>query len=172
MLSFAGCAPVAGAPSAHAATTFGAASHVLTTAASARAVALAVEQVAQRHRENHPRQAGVSFDVLGGAVTDLAPADTAFPYRHALAVAQYTVGWPIGQRQSEVRARPPLAARLPGRDEPRRRQRGLRQLRRPDAHRLAARLLRRQLPAAAAGEAARYDPDEVFRFPQSVQPAG
>jgi len=144
---------------------------VLTTAAPARAVALAVEQVAQRHRENHPRQAGVSFDVLGGAVTDLAPGDTAFPYRDALAVAQYTVGWPIGQRQSEV-------------------QRDLRWL-----HGF------RDAMSRDVGNAAyvnyvdptltdwqhayyganyprlqrvkqRYDPDDVFRFPQSVQPAG
>lgn len=41
--------------------------------------------------------------MLGGAVADLAPTATAFPHRQALAVVQYTVGWPIGQRQSEVR---------------------------------------------------------------------
>jgi hypothetical protein len=134
-------------------------------------VALAVEQVAQRHRENHPRQAGVSFDVLGGAVTDLAPGDTAFPYRDALAVAQYTVGWPIGQRRSEVR-----------RDL--RWLHGFRDAMSRDVGNAA--YVNYVDPTLTDWQHAyyganyprlqrvkqRYDPDDVFRFPQSVQPAG
>jgi FAD/FMN-containing dehydrogenase len=171
MLAFAGCSTVAAARCSTPRTEFGAASHVLTTAAPAPAVAVAVEQVAQRHRENHPRQAGVSFDVLGGAVADLAPADTAFPYRTALAVAQYTVGWPIGQGQAEVR----------------------RDLRWLHAFRDA---MSRDVGNAAYVNYAdprltdwqhayygdnyprlqqvkqRYDPDDVFHFPQSVQAPG
>jgi FAD/FMN-containing dehydrogenase len=102
MLAFAGCSTVTAARCSTPRTTFGAASHVLHEAAPDAAVALAVAQVARRHREQRPRQAGVSFDVLGGAVSDLASDATAFPYRDALAVAQYTVGWPIGQDAAEV----------------------------------------------------------------------
>jgi FAD/FMN-containing dehydrogenase len=171
MLSFAGCSTVAAAQCSTPRTTFGAASHVLTAAAPARAVALAVEQVARRHRENHPRQAGVSFDVLGGAVTDLAAGDTAFPYRDALAVAQYTVGWPIAQRRSEV-------------------QRDLRWLHafrdamsRDVGNAAYVNYVDPTLPdwqqAYYGANYPRlqrvkqhYAPDDVFRFPQSVQPAG
>ena len=32
----------------------------------------------------------------------MAPADTAFPHRTALALAQYTVGWPDGQPLASV----------------------------------------------------------------------
>lgn len=38
-------------------------------------------------------EAGTSFDALGGAVSRVAPADSAFPYRDALATVQYTATW-------------------------------------------------------------------------------
>lgn len=38
-------------------------------------------------------EAGTSFDALGGAVSRVAPTDTAFPYRDALATVQYTATW-------------------------------------------------------------------------------
>ena len=63
-----------------------------------------VDRIEQRHRERHPKQDGVSFDVLGGAVRDLDPGDTAFAHRRALAVAQYTVSWPTSQSEAKVRA--------------------------------------------------------------------
>jgi hypothetical protein len=171
MLAYAGCSTVSAARCSTPRTTFGATSHVLATAAPDRAVRAAVEQVAERHREDHPRQAGVSFDVLGGAVADLAPSATAFPYRRALAVVQYTVGWPIGQGTSEVK----------------------RDLRWLHAFRDA---MSRDVGDAAYVNYAdprltdwqrayyganyprlqrvkrRYDAEDVFRFPQSVRAAG
>ena len=60
--------------------------------------------IERSHRERHPKQDGVAFDVLGGAVDDLAADDTAFPHRGSLAVAQYTVGWPASQSAAKVRA--------------------------------------------------------------------
>jgi FAD/FMN-containing dehydrogenase len=85
-------------------TTFAAASHVLKAALPSAGVTTCVDSIERRHRERHPKQDGVSFDVLGGAVDDLAPGDTAFPHRGALAVAQYTVGWPASQSAAKVRA--------------------------------------------------------------------
>lgn len=38
-------------------------------------------------------EGGVSFDVLGGAVAQLAPDATAFAHRTALATVQYTATW-------------------------------------------------------------------------------
>lgn len=38
-------------------------------------------------------EAGMSFDALGGAVTDVKPGDSAFPWRGALALVQYTATW-------------------------------------------------------------------------------
>jgi hypothetical protein len=85
-------------------TAFAAASHVLTAALPSAAVSTCVDHIARRHDERHPKQDGASFDVLGGAVDDLAAGDTAFPHRRTLAVAQYTVGWPAGQSAAKVRA--------------------------------------------------------------------
>jgi hypothetical protein len=65
-------------------------------------VLAAVGHVEQRQAGGHPRQAGVSFDALGGAVADVVAVDSAFPHRTALAVAQYTVGWPEGQTASRT----------------------------------------------------------------------
>ena len=39
-------------------------------------------------------EGGVSFDSLGGAVGDMHPNATAFPWRSALADVQYTATWP------------------------------------------------------------------------------
>ncbi len=39
-------------------------------------------------------EGGVSFDAFGGAIADLAPDATAFPWRTALADVQYTATWP------------------------------------------------------------------------------
>jgi FAD/FMN-containing dehydrogenase len=38
-------------------------------------------------------EGGISFDALGGAVAAVAPGDTAFPHRNALAILQYTATW-------------------------------------------------------------------------------
>ena len=42
-------------------------------------------------------EGGVSFDAFGGAIADLAPNATAFPWRTALADIQYTATWPYAQ---------------------------------------------------------------------------
>ncbi len=171
MLAFAGCATVAAARCSTPRTTFGAASHVVHRAAPDAAVALAVAQVARRHREQHPRQAGVSFDVLGGAVADLASDATAFPFRDALAVGQYTVGWPIGQGGAKVardldwlhRFRDAMTSHVGGSAY---------------VNYADPRLDGWQLAYFGANYArlqevkARYDPYDVFHFPQSVRPPG
>ena len=171
MLAFAGCSTVAAARCSTPRTTFGAASHVMHQAVPDAAVSLAVDQVARRHREQHPRQAGVSFDVLGGAVSDLASDATAFPYRDALAVAQYTVGWPIGQGGAEV------ARDLDW-------LHGFRDAMTPHVGGSAyvnyadPRLEDWQVAYFGTNYArlqevkGRYDPDDVFHFPQSVRVPG
>ena len=40
-----------------------------------------------------PQWADLMFDAFGGAIADVAPAGTAFPYRGALAQLQYNVFW-------------------------------------------------------------------------------
>lgn len=42
------------------------------------------------------KEAGISMDALGGRVRDLAPSDTAFVHRKALATVQYTATFPPG----------------------------------------------------------------------------
>jgi FAD/FMN-containing dehydrogenase len=103
MLAEAGCSSVSAARCTTARSAFAATSHIIATAVPAAGVTIVVSQVTARQAGGHPRQAGVSFDVLGGAVADVASAETAFPHRDALAVAQYTVGWPQGQPDAQVR---------------------------------------------------------------------
>ena len=171
MLAMAGCSTVAAARCSTPRTTFGATSHVLLSAAPGPAVRAAVDEVARRHRGGHPKQAGVSFDVLGGAVADLAADATAFPHRQALAVAQYTVGWPLGQAERAVRR--DLAW-----------LQGFRAALTPYVGNAA--YVNYADPSLAGWEQAyyggnyprlqwvkaRYDPDDVFRFPQSVRLPG
>ena len=102
MLAEAGCASGSAARCTTARTAFAATSHIITAATPDDGVTTAVNQVDARQAGRHPRQAGVSFDVLGGAVAEVAATDTAFPHRGALAVAQYTVGWPEGQPDAQV----------------------------------------------------------------------
>jgi FAD/FMN-containing dehydrogenase len=42
-------------------------------------------------------EGGISFDALGGAVRDVAPSATAFPWRSALATVQITATWDRGE---------------------------------------------------------------------------
>jgi FAD/FMN-containing dehydrogenase len=59
-------------------------------------------------------EGGVSFDSLGGAVSDLAPSATAFPHRNALASVQYTATWPSAAGLGTVAAAAPFDAFVRG----------------------------------------------------------
>jgi FAD/FMN-containing dehydrogenase len=151
-------------------TAFAAASHVLKTALPSAAVTTCVDHIERRHRERHPKQDGVSFDVLGGAVDDLATGETAFPHRGSLAVAQYTVGWPADQSAAKVRAD---VAWL----------HGFRDAMTPYVGNTAyvnyadAQLQNWERAYYGANYARlqevkqRYDPDQLFTFPQAVTPS-
>jgi FAD/FMN-containing dehydrogenase len=104
MLAEAGCASGSAARCTTARTAFAATSHVVIAAVPPAGVRTAVSQVAARQAGRNPRQSGVSFDVLGGAVADVPATGTAFPHRDGLAVAQYTVGWPEGQPDAQVQS--------------------------------------------------------------------
>lgn len=104
MLAEAGCASVSAARCTTARAAFAATSHIIAARVPDDGVKTAVGQISARQAGRHPRQAGVSFDVLGGAVADVAATVTAFPHRSALAVAQYTVGWPQGQPEAQVQS--------------------------------------------------------------------
>lgn len=47
-------------------------------------------------------EGGVSFDAFGGAIADVAPGATAFPWRTALADVQYTATWPYAKAASSA----------------------------------------------------------------------
>jgi FAD/FMN-containing dehydrogenase len=171
MLAEAGCASVSAARCITPRSAFAATSHVIASAVPAAGVATAVSQVGRRQAGNHPGQAGVSFDVLGGAVADMGPSDTAFPHRDALAVAQYTVGWPTGQAETTTAND---VAWL----------HAFRAAMKPSVGNgayvnYADPTLTDWQHAYYGSNYARlqkvkqvYDPDNVFRFPQSIAPAG
>jgi FAD/FMN-containing dehydrogenase len=167
MLLEAGCDDVSGCTTPR--TSFAGASHVLAAALPSRGVETCVDHVDRRQREGALRQAGVSFDILGGAGADLEPGATAFPHRKALAVAQYTAGWP-----SDGRARPgPHVAwlqRFRAAMTPFVGNTAYVNYADPEMvdwqHAYYGRNYTRLQTVKA-----RYDPDGVFTFPQSVRPA-
>ncbi|MFD1720374.1 FAD-binding oxidoreductase [Amnibacterium endophyticum] len=61
--------------------------------AEIRALVGAIERIADT---SGMTEGGVSLDALGGAVADLRPGDTAFPWRNALWTAQYTAAFADG----------------------------------------------------------------------------
>ncbi len=74
---------------------FAATSSVVAKALPAAGIAAAVDAVgnAMKVAPGVLIEAGMSFDALGGAVADVKPADTAFPWRGALALVQHTATW-------------------------------------------------------------------------------
>ena len=112
-------------------------------------------------------EGGLSFDALGGAVADVAPAASAFPWRTALATVQVTATWQTGRAKefdAYVRGvRTQLAPHLG-----------------PAAYSNYADAAITDYTSAYWG--ANYprlqqlkrelDPQDVFSWPQSVRPAG
>lgn len=82
----------AGSPAREA---FSATSHVAYDELDPAGVADLLDQV-QRAQASGLKEAGISLDALGGRVRDLAPGDTAFVHRDALATVQYTATFPPG----------------------------------------------------------------------------
>ena len=73
---------------------FAATSAILASALPPAGVDAAVAMVSAGMNLAGMVEGGVSFDALGGAVSALAPAATAFVHRQALASVQYTATWP------------------------------------------------------------------------------
>ncbi|SOD70491.1 FAD/FMN-containing dehydrogenase [Jatrophihabitans sp. GAS493] len=100
MLSEAGCSPRASAATCIAGSLtparrqpFSATSSILRQPLPAAGVAAIVAATAAGSGVPGMVEGGVSFDSLGGAVDDLAPTATAFPWRGCLADLQYTATW-------------------------------------------------------------------------------
>jgi FAD/FMN-containing dehydrogenase len=72
---------------------FAATSSVLAQPLPAAGVNAIVSAVAAGMSVPRMVEGGVSFDALGGAVADVGATDSAFPWRSALAIAQYTATW-------------------------------------------------------------------------------
>lgn len=80
---------------------FAATSHVAYRPPDAASTNALADLVA--HTPSGLREAGVSIDALGGHVADLAPADTAFVHRQALATVQYTATYAGGSAEAAQR---------------------------------------------------------------------
>lgn len=102
MMSYAGCA---GIPAAQCTTapggklvreSFGATSHIAYDKLDASGIQQIIDRVVAAKSIPGVREAGISMDALGGAVTRLAPDATAFPHRSAIASIQYTATFPDG----------------------------------------------------------------------------
>jgi FAD/FMN-containing dehydrogenase len=74
---------------------FAATSHVMYDELDGAGIGDLLDQV-QSAQDAGVKEAGISIDALGGKVGDLAPGDTAFVHREALATVQYTATFPPG----------------------------------------------------------------------------
>jgi hypothetical protein len=151
--------------------TYAATSHVLGTRLSAAGVAALVAGVDRLSRLTAAGAGGVLLDALGGAVARVAPDATAFPHRHALAVAQYLVSWPASASVSTVDAslrwlrgyRASMRPYVPGGG-------AYVNYVDPDLADWERAYYGVNLPRLRRVKAA-YDPDGLFAFPQAVRPA-
>ena len=80
---------------------FAATSSVLASALPTAGIEAAVKATQAAMNLSHLIEGGVSFDALGGQVSQVAPTATPVPYRRALAVAQYTATWASGRTSAE-----------------------------------------------------------------------
>lgn len=112
-------------------------------------------------------EGGVSFDAFGGAIADVSPGETAFPWRSGLADVQYTATWPYAR----ATASPARYDRFV-----RRERRALQPWVGTDAYVNYADPSLRDYASAYWGPnlrrlsrvKSRYDPQNLFSFPQSV----
>ena len=74
---------------------FAATSHVMYDPLDSAGISDVVGRV-QAAQSSGLKEAGISIDALGGKVGELAPAETAFVHREALATVQYTATFPPG----------------------------------------------------------------------------
>jgi FAD/FMN-containing dehydrogenase len=72
---------------------FAATSAILSAALPPAGIAAAVAQAQAASSVPGMFEGGVSFDSLGGAIADVAPGDSAFVHRQALASVQFTATW-------------------------------------------------------------------------------
>lgn len=92
---------------------FAATSHVAYDPLGPAGITDLVDQV-QAAEAAGPKEAGISIDALGGKAGDLAPGDTAFVHRTALATVQYTATFPPGTpKAADTYVRGFRAAMLP-----------------------------------------------------------
>lgn len=80
-----------------------AASAVVRTPLSDKAIGAIVSAVQAGMDVKNMVEGGVSFDALGGAVSDVDSDATAFPWRDALATVQYTATWPFNDAEQPAR---------------------------------------------------------------------
>ena len=113
----------------------------------------------------------MSFDVLGGAVADVASNDTAFPHRGALAVAQYTAGWPDGQSDAAVSSDVAWLHGFRAAMTPFIGNGAYVNYADPTLHDWQAAYYGLNYPRLQKVKHA-YDPDNVFHFPQSITGSG
>ncbi|SDD12241.1 FAD-binding oxidoreductase [Nocardioides lianchengensis] len=78
---------------------FAATSHVAYDPLDDRGIADLLDRV-RAAQDAGLKEAGFSIDALGGRVGDLAPGDTAFVHREALATVQYTATFPPGDAKA------------------------------------------------------------------------
>lgn len=113
---------------------------------------------------------GIAFDAFGGALNRVPATDTAFVHRNALFLAQYTTEWETGARRSRVASQHAWLRAYYKSMRPYASGQCYQNYPDPDLagwqHAYYGRNFTRLTQVKA-----RYDPTQVFKFPQSIPPA-
>jgi hypothetical protein len=113
---------------------------------------------------------GIVFDASGGAINRVSPSATAFCHRVDLATLQYAAEWPIGAPTSVVAANYSWLASTWASMRPYVSGQAYQNYSDPNLSGWASAYYGANLPRLRQVKR-RYDPDNVFRFGQSIPPA-
>ena len=113
---------------------------------------------------------GIAFDALGGAVNRVKPSATAFVHRNALFDAQYTTDWPYGSPSAGVARQQAWQRSFWNSMRPYASGQAYQNYIDPDQPNWQAAYYGANYPRLQTVKKT-YDPTNLFKFRQSIQPA-
>jgi FAD/FMN-containing dehydrogenase len=148
---------------------FAAASDIFDRPLPAGGIAAVLAGVERRQAMRAWAEGGVAFDALGGAVGGVARDATAFPHRDAVFSAQYTAAWQVPDPRATVSANLAWLRAFHAAMRPYASGGAYQNYPDPDLADYPAAYWGANYPRLQRVKA-KYDPDELFTYPQAVRP--